>query len=244
MEENQIERLQPELYVEKENSKYSLIKTPISTPQILKILQKTPSNHVYKRPGKGGGQWEYVTGTYIKKVLNFCFGWMWDFEIVNQGREGDQVWVLGKLTIKDSKTFQSIIVKMQYGRADLKFKKETKTPLDFGNDLKGAATDALKKCAAELGIASDIYGKNEFREITETPVPKKDNPKTPPKTETKKVASDYLQQVKLRLNKMGANTEKQALDLLKKKTGLVWKSFKVASPVMAQRALAELLKVK
>ena len=40
--------------------------------------------------------------------------------------------------------------------------------LDYGNDLKAATTDALKKCASELGIASDIYGANEFKEIAET----------------------------------------------------------------------------
>ena len=38
-------------------------------------------------------------------------------------------------------------------------------PLDLGNDLKAATTDALKKCASELGIASDIYAPNEFKAI-------------------------------------------------------------------------------
>ena len=50
-------------------------------------------------------------------------------------------------------------------QTEVKYKKNTKIPLDIGNDFKAAATDALKKCASELGIASDIYGKNEFREI-------------------------------------------------------------------------------
>lgn len=70
----------------------------------------------------------------------------------------------------------------------------------------------------------------------------KDTTKTSEKTG--KATIDYLQQVKMRLAKMGAKTEKQALILLKQKTGLVWSSFKVATPVMAQRALAELLKAK
>jgi spore coat polysaccharide biosynthesis protein SpsF (cytidylyltransferase family) len=37
--------------------------------------------------------------------------------------------------------------------------------LSIGNDLKSAATDALKKCAAEIGIAADIYNAEEFREV-------------------------------------------------------------------------------
>ena len=43
----------------------------LNTKQLLNILQKTPSNHVYTRPAKGGGTWQYVTGTYVKKVLNY-----------------------------------------------------------------------------------------------------------------------------------------------------------------------------
>jgi glucose-6-phosphate 1-dehydrogenase len=54
------------------------------------------------------------------------------------------------------------------------FKKQTdqertqnaeRIPLSIGNDLKSAATDCLKKCAAEIGIAADVYNKEEFREI-------------------------------------------------------------------------------
>ena len=37
--------------------------------------------------------------------------------------------------------------------------------MSVGNDLKAAATDCLKKCAAEIGIAADIYNKEDFREI-------------------------------------------------------------------------------
>ena len=39
----------------------------------------------------------------------------------------------------------------------------------MGNDLKAATTDALKKCASELGIASDIYAPNEFKAIYVVP---------------------------------------------------------------------------
>jgi hypothetical protein len=165
---------------EQEKGKYTLAKqSPISTPQILRIVQKTPKEHIKTRPAKGGGEWDYVTGTYIKKVLNFAFGWLWDFQIVDKGREGDMVWVQGRLTIRDAKTLQPIIIKEQFGGAEIKYMTEYRTDsktkrrvkvktnkfLDYGNDLKAAATDALKKCASELGIASDIYGSNEFREM-------------------------------------------------------------------------------
>ena len=140
------------------------VSAPFNQDQLRFMLGRTPAKHIYTRPGKGGGQWEYVTGIYVKKVLNYCFGWMWDFEVKEHGREDDLIWVLGKLLIKN-KTGKVLIAKEQFGRADIKFKKGTKIMLDFGNDLKSATTDALKKCASELGIAGDVYGKNEFKDI-------------------------------------------------------------------------------
>ncbi len=138
-------------------------KPVLYTEQLIHIMQKTPQEHIYTRPAKGGGVWDYVTGVYVKKVLNYVFAWNWDFEVKEKGIEGDLIWVLGRLTVR-TKTGASI-VKEQFGRADLKKKKDGTGYVDYGNDLKAATTDALKKCASELGIASDVYGKNEFREI-------------------------------------------------------------------------------
>lgn len=154
---------------EVEDNKYSIPKTWISEKQILKILQKTPADHVFTRPAKGGGTWDYVTGAYVEKVLNYVFGWLWDFEIVSQEVVAKQVITLGRLTVKDGKG--NSIVKMQNGRADIKYRKGSEEPLDLGNDYKASATDCLKKCASKFGIASDIYGKNEFREIRQTTEP-------------------------------------------------------------------------
>lgn len=138
--------------------------SPITTKQILTMFQRTPQKHVHTRPAKGGGTWDYVTATYVKKVLNYVFGWLWSFEIVSEKESGNQVVVRGRLTILNPKTLEPMLVKEQYGRADIK-KAKTGGTLDLGNDYKAAASDALKKCAAELGIASDIYGKQEFKEI-------------------------------------------------------------------------------
>ncbi len=141
--------------------KMALVQTWVSAAQLIKIVQKTPPEHIYKRPGKGGKEFTYVTGNYVEKVLNFVFGWNWDFEILEHGKEGNQVWVKGKLTIKSPKG--ETITKSQFGRADIKML--TKGGMvDFGNDLKAASTDALKKCASLLGIASDIYGKQEYKQ--------------------------------------------------------------------------------
>jgi len=216
-------------YVQKkENTLMALTLTPapIDRKQLLFILQKTPQEHIYHRPGKGGGTWDYVTGVYVKKCLNYAFGWMWDFQIVDKGKEGDLIWVQGRLTIK-TKSGKPMIIKEQFGRADMKYKRGTKDPMDYGNDLKAAATDALKKCASELGIASDIYGKTEFQEIQ-----KQDKAFVPPKVEVSKPDKEIViepivdteltgEKVEELKKMLKGNTDPEKIASLKVKTGLI-----------------------
>lgn len=138
--------------------------------QLKYLLKKTPQKYIKTRPAKGGGTWTYVPGMYVKKVLNVLFGFNWSFEVVEYKFDLDikQAFVLGKLTVSSR---GQTIVRQQFGRVDIKFKKAVDTdagrrlPLDLGNDLKAATTDALKKCAAELGIAMDVYAPEEFTEV-------------------------------------------------------------------------------
>lgn len=155
------------LLPEKDGKKLVLAKSWVSESQVLKILQQTPPKHILKRKGKGGMMFDYVTGNYMRKVLNYVFAWNWDFEISKQEVFGlelgwGQVITTGKLTVKNDKG--QTITKVDNGKADVKYKKDTKIPMDLGNDFKASATDALKRCAAQLGIASDVYGKGELRD--------------------------------------------------------------------------------
>lgn len=136
----------------------------LNLSQLKFITAKTPAKFVKKRPGKGGGQWDFVSGSYIKKVLNLAFGWDWDFQVLDHKFDLaiGQAFVLGRLTVRSG---NRTIIKEQFGRVEIKMKKADNLPLDIGNDLKAAATDALKKCASELGIASDIYSKEDFKEV-------------------------------------------------------------------------------
>ena len=55
-------------------SDLSLIDTnALSGKQLKQLLKKTPAQYVHTRPAKGGGTWDYVTGGYVKKVLNLMF---------------------------------------------------------------------------------------------------------------------------------------------------------------------------
>lgn len=136
----------------------------LSVEQLNTVIGKTPAKAKKTRPAKGGGTWTYVSGSYMKKQLNMLFGWNWDFEIISEQIliEAGEVVVKGKLTCRSN---GNTIVKMQYGNKDIMFKKGTQSPLSIGNDLKAAATDALKKCAAEIGIAQDVYAPEDFKAV-------------------------------------------------------------------------------
>ena len=139
----------------------------LNANQLAQILKRTPKAYVKKRPAKGGGTWEYVTSGYVKKVLNLMFGWDWDFEILEDKVMHDEVIVKGRLTCRSN---GRTIVKTQYGNKDIMYKRGTdaqgnRIPLSIGNDFKSASSDCLKKCASEIGIAQDIYNKEDFREV-------------------------------------------------------------------------------
>ncbi len=143
----------------------SLISGSVLNTQQLQFLHKvTPEKYVKERPAKGGGKWRYISGGYVKKTLNLMFGFNWDFEIMEQLVMHGECIVKGRLTVR---TNGCVIVKNQFGNKDIVYRKladgeSERQPLSIGNDLKSAATDALKKCASELGIGSDIYNKEEF----------------------------------------------------------------------------------
>ena len=133
----------------------------LNANQLQLLLKKTPDKYVRKRPAKGGGEWDYVSIGYVQKALNIMFGFDWDFEIINQQVIGNEAIVQGRLTVR---TNGRVITKSQFGNKDIMTKKDG-SYLSIGNDLKAAASDCLKKCAAMVGIAADIYNKQEFMEV-------------------------------------------------------------------------------
>jgi hypothetical protein len=146
--------------------KANKIQNPIlSVEQIVAILAKTPKQYKYTRPAKGGGTWTYVSGGYVKKTLNRVFGWRWSFQVVDKWKEDNEVIVQGRLTILNDEG-EPCIIKEDIGNKEIMTKKNSNLPLSIGNDYKSATTDALKRCAYQLGFASDVYAPQEFREFS------------------------------------------------------------------------------
>lgn len=131
----------------------------------------TPQEFIKTRQGKKGKQFTYVEGGYVIAKLNQAFSPLgWDFEVVEQEviENPKEVWVKGKLTIKDHRGHQ--VSKTQYGT------KEWRDGIPLGDTLKAAATDCLKKCASMLGIALDVYWQQ--LDLAEKVAPEKGESKT------------------------------------------------------------------
>jgi hypothetical protein len=101
---------------------------------------------------RGGVELEYITGEQCVSRLNETLGVAgWSFVVKEHGihTESDEVWVLGELTATIGGT---TVVRQQFGSQKIKRSRTSGLPLEIGFDLKGAATDALKKCASLIGV--------------------------------------------------------------------------------------------
>lgn len=138
----------------------------------IEILTRPFPAHLIKKASGRGGSVTYVEIAAYVNRLNEAFNYDWSFEITHQEVQWDaeEVLVRGRLTAGD-------VSKEQIGTDSIKFKKETehipKNSVSIGNNLKSAATDALKKCATQLGIGLDLYGDYEGK-------PKSDSKKQSP----------------------------------------------------------------
>jgi len=108
---------------------------------------------------RGGVELEYVTGEQVTTRLNDELGFLnWSFRILEHGihAEADECWVLGELTVTlEGRT----VARQQFGSQKVKRSRASGTPMDIGFDLKGAATDALKKCASLVGVGLYLWKK-------------------------------------------------------------------------------------
>ena len=116
-------------------------------------------SEIRQREGGNGKTLDYVEGHTVIARLNEAFAGNWDFIVksfdVNEAR--GEVLVVGRLTAEG-------ITKMQFGSSSITRHKTTKEPVSIADDLKAAATDALKKCATLFGVALALSaGKTESR---------------------------------------------------------------------------------
>lgn len=123
------------------------------------FTQQTPKQDIRTRQGRGGKVLLYTDGAYVIRTLNEAFSWNWDFEADHEeilwiGERPFEARCRGKLTVRIGEV---AVTKMQFGSQPIEMLKDGSAPVSLGDAYKGAATDALKKCASLLGIALDLY---------------------------------------------------------------------------------------
>ncbi len=128
--------------------------TVFTASQVDFLHQRTPPEAIRTRPGRSGQQLSYISQAYVTRTLNEVFGFDWDFDVLWQEVGKGEVIVRGRLTVRT--TTGVTIAKTQYGGSAIKRDKQGNA-FSVADDLKSAASDALKKCSSLLGIGLDLY---------------------------------------------------------------------------------------
>jgi hypothetical protein len=105
---------------------------------------------IKSRRGAFGKTLSYVEGAEYIRRLNEAFEGEWSFEVVEHQVYDAEVVVLGKLTAGS-------VAKTAFGGSTITTNTQTGEVISLADDLKAAATDALKKAASLLGIGLSLY---------------------------------------------------------------------------------------
>lgn len=117
------------------------------------ITRPLPQDKVKKRPGKAGMEFSYITPDFVIETLNEAFTFNWNTRLVYQNLH-DNVAVVG-LELSVPAADGTRVSKQQFGSC------EVTRGLGVGEAFKGAASDALKKCATLLGLGLELYQDDE-----------------------------------------------------------------------------------
>ena len=112
---------------------------------------------------RGGVELKYVSGEQVVTRLNEVLGvGGWSFRVLRHdiNPEADEAWALGELVAEIG---ERTVVRQQFGSQKVRRSRSTGAPLDLGFDLKGASTDAMKKCASLLGVGLYLSRKDPPR---------------------------------------------------------------------------------
>ncbi len=133
------------------------------------LEQPFPKELLKTRKGTFGKPFTYVEGAEYIRRLNEAFEGDWSFEVVEHQTLDTEVIVLGKLCA-------SGITKMAFGGSKITINREGEL-VSIADDLKAAATDALKKASSLLGVGLHLYS-----EPTDSPASRNGRPPASPRS--------------------------------------------------------------
>jgi len=114
------------------------------------LEQPFSADQIKQREGGSGRAIDYIEGHSVIQRLNDAFESAWSFEIISHEIHQEEVVVIGKLTAGS-------LAKSQFGSSRITRNRDTKDIVSLADDLKAAATDALKKCATLFGVGLHMY---------------------------------------------------------------------------------------
>ena len=113
------------------------------------LCRPFPPELIKQRQGQGGKTLSYVeTHAVIARLNDGCDAW--GFEIVEHQVLEEEVVVVAKLTADG-------VVKMAFGGTSITRDRDGRA-VSIADDLKAAASDAIKKAASLLGVGLELYG--------------------------------------------------------------------------------------
>lgn len=135
------------------------------------LEQPFGQDQIRQRTGNLGETLDYVEAHVVIQRLNDAFEGQWSFEIPYHEVFKEEVVVKGLLTANE-------ITKSQFGSSKVTRNPDTGEVLSVADDLKAAATDALKKAATLFGVGLHLYikqGHNSSKPLNGNPQPVTDH---------------------------------------------------------------------
>ena len=105
------------------------------------------ASEIKQRDGRKGKRFDYVETHSVIARLNEAFDGQWSFRVLDRVVTDEEIAVLGELNAGGE-------TKQQWGS------KERNRGSSLGDDLKAAASDAVKKCSTLFGVGLHLYSED------------------------------------------------------------------------------------
>ena len=114
------------------------------------LEQEFSPEQIKQREGSFGKTLNYLPTYAVIARMNEAFDGIWSFDILSHEILESEVVVLGRLSAEG-------ISKTQFGASRITKHRDTGLPVSIADDLKSAASDAIKKCATLAGCGLHLY---------------------------------------------------------------------------------------
>jgi len=122
---------------------------------------------IRQREGRGGTRLDYLETHSVIARLNEAFGGAWSFEVLAHEVTETEAIVHGRLSAGG-------VTKTAFGGSDIARHRDSGKSVSIADDLKSAASDALKKAATLFGVGLHLYDKAAQRPQQQRPAQQAD----------------------------------------------------------------------